>query len=371
MADTRDTTIPDPAGEGAGAARMLSRALESARPSRDSGDALAEILSRLGIEGDGQSGGAASTVVSGSNCDVAVAVLVEVLQIDGNTAAFYLESSNFDVAVAVNLHFETSVPATGNSSSSSSSSTMGRPMLSGAPTQNESSKRRRTHDWLGPVYVWKERDVPIMDLTPGWRAFVSSSSGRVMFEHLESGFQQSEVPPGYANEEQAPSSDEKSPAPMATHTPAAFMPLHAAPPAFSSFSSSSSSSAAAGGASAAPGMQGSESQRRFAPASVQWPSHTSARASPFAKSKATASPFTFRSSSQPALAGMSASGSGGGFSPPPPPEAQHPAGTAHGMANPLLEASADLDDMLTAAASMEETLGEEAPTGSTSLDEDL
>ena len=47
--------------------------------------------------------------------------------------------------------------------------------------------------------AWFPRTVEIVGLPPGWRAHVSARYGNVVFEHVESGYTQSHVPPGFAD----------------------------------------------------------------------------------------------------------------------------------------------------------------------------
>jgi hypothetical protein len=174
----------------AGGANIFSQALSQAdasvaggplrgRPSggRDDIDPLADILAKLGLSDEG--GG--STIVSQSEMDHAVAVLVEVLEIDVEKAQFFLSSSHNDIVKAVNLHFELTEP-------SSSGSKRSRPM-------NQEEMRNS-----GITQQWVQRPVEITGLPEGWKAHVSRTQGRVVFQHLESQHVQYEVPPGFADD---------------------------------------------------------------------------------------------------------------------------------------------------------------------------
>lgn len=138
-------------------------------------DPLADILSKLGL-GDEGSG---STVVAKQDTDQAAHVLMEVLQVDWEQAKFFLESSQNDVAKAVNLHFE---------------------LADSNKNQQPSKRSRPIHNTHGRRHRWVERPVEIAGLPPGWRAFVSRTQGNIVFEHLESKYQQNHVPEGFADD---------------------------------------------------------------------------------------------------------------------------------------------------------------------------
>ena len=59
------------------------------------------------------------------------------------------------------------------------------------------SKRSRAHE--EEASAWFPRTVEIVGLPPGWRAHVSARYGNVVFEHVESGYTQRHVPPGFAD----------------------------------------------------------------------------------------------------------------------------------------------------------------------------
>lgn len=153
-------------------------------------DPLSEIMSKLGL-GNEESG----TTVSRQDEQQAVLVLAEVLQIEIEQAKFFLESSGNDVAKAVNLHFELSEGSKRARSGGIGGGSLG-------------ARGSRNHRWV-------KRSVEIAGLPEGWEASVSRTAGNIVFRHLESGHEQMEVPPGFAdhtgNEDEEGSSAEIAP----------------------------------------------------------------------------------------------------------------------------------------------------------------
>jgi len=174
-------------------------------------DPLAGILSKLGLgsEGDGSTvardfkaavrvkSSARSTeeyfLFSCHPCHICfcvhslqVQVLVEVLEIDHEQAKFFLESAANDVAVAVNLHFELV-----------GSSKRTRPAFGSAFGGGDSHYSH--HAPLASAPRWVQRPVEIAGLPEGWRAFVSATTGSIVFENAALGALQNTVPAGFAD----------------------------------------------------------------------------------------------------------------------------------------------------------------------------
>lgn len=119
-----------------------------------------------------------------------ITAFVEVMHCSDMEAEFYLESSNKDIATAISLCMDARLDSGGVNDT---------PALGGQAL----GKRHRVDD---NDYYWggryKGSQVFIKDLPAGWLARVDMDSGRIVFEHYESGYVQHEVPPGF---------DDKSP----------------------------------------------------------------------------------------------------------------------------------------------------------------
>ena len=111
-----------------------------------------------------------------------IKAFIEVLGCFESEASFYLESSAWDIETALSLWFE---------NNPSSNTLGGGGGLFSSPT------------WPGPVEAneggWVKRGVVIEGLDPEWKASVSRSTGCIYFTHVPTGFRQSCVPPGFAD----------------------------------------------------------------------------------------------------------------------------------------------------------------------------
>jgi len=132
-------------------------------------DLVNQITSKLGIK---------------ESKDDQVAVFMEVLQCNMQEAEFFLDSSNWDIARAVELCIE-----------AGGEYTFGKRRRGGRDNDNVASQSIAAPLFSRPAY--SGREVRIEGLDPAWTARVSKSTGRIVFRHLESGFEQFEVPPGF------------------------------------------------------------------------------------------------------------------------------------------------------------------------------
>jgi hypothetical protein len=134
-------------------------------------DLVSQITSKLGIQ---------------DSRDAQVAVFMEVLQCTMQEAEFFLDSTNGDIASAVELCIE----ANGEYNSGDKRRRGDRTGFSGG---GDSNFQRGV--FAAPMYTGRE--VNIQGLDAAWIARVSRHSGRIVFRHVESGYEQHEVPPGF------------------------------------------------------------------------------------------------------------------------------------------------------------------------------
>lgn len=111
-------------------------------------------------------------------------------------AEFYLESSKWDIATAISLCVDANPKV---SEYHDVLSTCGKRVRSGANGEYQMSAMSDEmyyEENKGPVR-YNGRGVVIEGLDPAWTAAVQRSSGKIYFTHIESGFTQFEVPPGF------------------------------------------------------------------------------------------------------------------------------------------------------------------------------
>jgi hypothetical protein len=126
-----------------------------------------------------------------------IKAFTDVLNCSASEAQFYLESSNWNVETAVMLWLENN-PTNSYASASSFGYPAGGYAYPTFSVQN-SNHANRSFNKPKATPLYRCKQVCISDLTEGWTARVSRSSGQVYFIHLATGTTQFSVPPGYAD----------------------------------------------------------------------------------------------------------------------------------------------------------------------------
>lgn len=117
-----------------------------------------------------------------------ITAFISVLDIDSEYAQFFLESADWDIEAAVVVYLD-SFREDGDINGLGQIQAVVQQQGNGGRTNKRNTTRA----------VYSPRDVIIDGLPAGWMAKVHVKRGHVYFIHAESGYEQSEVPPGYAD----------------------------------------------------------------------------------------------------------------------------------------------------------------------------
>jgi len=121
--------------------------------------------------------------------DEAVNAFMQVLDINGTMAEFFLDSAAWNIETAIMLYLDNMQQG------QTSNQLLAQQFSAGTATFLSSSDTKR----LRKENQYEAKEVYIHNLPKGWGARVSRHSGEIYFYHEESGKTQREVPPGFAD----------------------------------------------------------------------------------------------------------------------------------------------------------------------------